>query len=617
MLEIVMTVPLDLGRLRNAGVSDEGIDFVSKMIVVDPAGRSTEAELLKHRWITKIGHEDSQDVQMTGGPSSLGYVEDNQSELDASQLSLADNISHREIDDSEEELTTDVEEAEGGRQSKRFKLDDSSDELQPSEDASADHVNYPLLPGMLTDSIYSEPAPVPTTQRLFGEIGASALRSSGVLGYDAHAALQMPFEGSPDESFDTSESWIDDARIISDGGALPIAQYPQLLRGPTFTGSAASLLGTEALVGQLNMASLDSGASAPSSVSTFETPQTPKSRDASLVPAGPIPGSKGSSQVVQTTSDQTTPKQKKQNSSDTRSPHHGVTSPLKNYCSPGFLAGGDIQRKEPELSQPAKPTNPSSSTATAGEKLSADGGEAKSGVDKIGEAESVADKTGEASIQASENALKSQAVAGITSVSNLSQASGRPSPPSFPKPPPRFGTLTALPGSAFNTTIRLERRITYYGRDPSAHVRHLDLRDTRVPKNALDIIFWRPGIEAMIESGKEWSSIEDLYAIAHTRTSQSIKVNGVKLTKGEGCWNYGRLHTGDIITIFSPHEGEKAQGKAAEYLKFRCEFFLGLSAKPREKGGPRFVVEKEEEKFMQNQMRRSMSSISQGSKSSG
>jgi serine/threonine protein kinase len=618
MLEIVMTRPLDLGRLRNAGVSDAGIDFVSKMIVVDPAGRSTEAELLQHAWITKIGHEDSHDVQMIGGSGSLGYVEGDESELDASQLSLADNPSHREVDDSEEELATDIEEAEGGRQSKRFKLDESSDYLQASEDVSVDHVNYPLLPGMLTDSIDSEPAPVPTTQRLFGEIGASALRSSGVLGYDAHAALQMPFEGSPDESFDTSESWINDARIISDGGVLPAAQYPQLLRGPTFTGSAASLLGTEALVGQLNMTSLDSGASAPSSVSTFETPQTPKSRDASLVPAGPMPGSKGSSQIAQTIADQITPKRTQPNNSETRSPHHGVTSLLKHYRSPGSVTGGDLQHNEPELSQPAKPSSPSSATAAAGEKIWADGGEARSGIDRMGETELGVDKAGEASVQASENALPLQAVAGITSVSNLSQASGHvasqaPSPPSFPKPPPRFGTLIALPGSVFNTTIRLERRITYYGRDPSSHVQHMDMKEPRIPKNALDIIFWRPGIEAMIASGKEWSSIEDLYAIVHTRTSQNIKVNGVKLTKGEGCWNYGRLHTGDVITIFGPPQEEQVEGKAAEYLKFRCEFFLGLSAKPREKGSPRFVVEKEEEKFMQNQMRRSMSSTSQGS----
>lgn len=615
MLEIVMTTPLDRGRLRNAGVSEEGIEFVSKMLVVDPAGRSTEAELLKHPWITKIGPGDEHDVQMQGGLGALDCVDEDGNELDASRLSLAENPGHRGIVDGEEELDTDIEAGDGGRESKRVKLDNSDDQLQGSEGPSTDQISYPQLPGVPTDSVYSEPTPAPitTTGRLFGEIGASALRSSGVLGYNAHAALQMPLEGSRDESFDTSASWIDDARIIGDEGVPSAAHYPQALHGPAYMGSAPSLLGAEALVGQLNMTSPGSGASAPSLASTFEVPRTPRTRDASLAPAGSISGSRGSSQVPRSFIDQATSKRQKTNSSETPSAHHGALS-ARQHRSEGSPIDGGVQNIEPELYKPANSASPPPATATTEEeKASVSGSEARSGVDP----------TGEGDMQAKGNPSQSQhaiSANASTSVSDSGSTSGRvardtASPVSFPKPPPRFGTLTALPGSLCNTTIRLERRITYYGRDPSSHARHPDPKESRIPKNALDVIFWRPGIEAMIESGKDWSTLDGLYAIVSTRTSKNIKINGVKLTKGEGCWNYGRLHTGDVITIFGPHEGEKVEGKAAEYLKFRCDFSIGLSAQPRAQDQPRFVVEKEEEKFMQNQMRRSVSSASHGSKS--
>lgn len=618
MLQIVMTTPLDLGRLRNAGVSEEGIEFVSKMLVVDPAGRSTEAELLKHPWITKIGPGDERDVQMEGGLGTLGCIDEDGDGLDASQLSLTENPGIRGIDNGEEELDTDTEAIEGGRQSKRVKLDDSDDQLQGSEGPSIDEISYPQLPGVPTDSVYSEPAPPPMTTpgRLFGEIGASALRSSGVLGYNAHAALQMPLEGSRDESFDTSASWIDDARIMSDEGVPAAARYPPALHGPARMGSAPSLLGAEALVGQLNMASLGSGPSAPSSGNTSEVPGTPKSRDASLAPHGSISGSRGSSQVPRSVVDQATSRRQKTNSSETPSAHYGAIVPGHHRSEGSPIGGGGgAQNIEPELCKPANSASPPlATTTTIEEKTSVSGGEAESGVDQIGEG----------NMQAKENASQSQhaILANVSaSASDSGSTSGRVardsgSPVSFPKPPPRFGTLTALPGSLCNTTIRLERRITYYGRDPSSHVQHSDPKESRIPKNALDVIFWRPGIEAMIESGKDWSTLDGLYAIVHTRTSQNIKINGVKLTKGEGCWNYGRLHTGDVITIFGPHdEGDKVEGKSAEYLKFRCDFSIGLSAQPRAQDQARFVVEKEEEKFMQNQMRRSMSSASDGSKS--
>ena len=611
MLEIVMTSPLDRGRLKNAGVSDEGIDFVSKMLVVDPAGRSTEAELLKHAWLTKTGLVNMDDVQVEGGTSALDSIDDGGSDLDASQLSLAENPLDHKIDDSEDsedDLTTEVDEISGGRGSKRFKLGSP----RRGKGLSTDDISYPHLRGEPSESAYSEVVPPPsaTTGRLFGEIGASALRSSGVLGYDAHAALEMPLEGSRDESFSISESWIDGARMITDQGPFSAARSAQARPGLVLMGAAPSLFGAEALVGQMNMTSLASSGSAPSSESTFESRhRTLKSQDASVVPARLVPGSRGLSQAPTSVTDHPKHQMKKLSVSET---HSNLNQ------SRGASTDEGIQRVGAELGKPTNPRSLVLATATAQETASANEGATKVGVGSIGGTNFHAQK----STSQSHHAARSR-YDPVTSVSDESQVSERPardatSPLSFPKPPPRFGTLTALPGSLCNTTIRLEQRITYYGRDPSSHVQHPNMKETRIPKNALDIIFWRPGIEAMIESGKDWSTLEGLYAIAHTRTTRNIKVNGVKLTKGEGCWNYGRLHTGDVITIFGPTEGEGEQpeGKAAaEFLKFRCEFSLGLSAQQRPADQPRFVVEKEEEKFMQKQLRRSASVASQDSRS--
>lgn len=608
MLEIVMTSPLDRGRLKNAGVSSEGIDFVSKMLVVDPAGRSTEAELLKHAWLTKIGPVNMDDVQMEGGASALDSVDEGGSDLDASQLSLAENLLDPEIDDSEDGLTTEVDEISGGRGSKRFKLGSP----RRGEGLSTDDISYPHLPGEPSESAYSEVVPPPpaTTGRLFGEIGASALRSSGVLGYDAHAALEMPLEGSRDESFNISESWIDNARMISDQGPFSAARPAEARPGLVSMGAAPSLFGAEALVGQMNMTSLASSGSAPSSETTFESrDRTLKSQGASAVPARLVPGSRGSSQAPTSVTDHPKPQTQKLSISER---YWNLNQ------SKGASTDEDVQRVEAELRKPTNPRSLVLSAAVAQETTSAYGGATQVGLGSIGGTD----------IHARESTWQSHHAAHDrddegTSISDGSRVSERPardatSPLSFPKPPPRFGTLTALPGSLCNTTIRLEQRITYYGRDPSSHVQHPNMKERRIPKNALDIIFWRPGIEAMIESGKDWSTLEGLYAIAHTRTTRNIKVNGVKLTKGDGCWNYGRLHTGDVITIFGPTEGEGEQtgGKAAaEFLKFRCEFSLGLSAQQRPADQPRFVVEKEEEKFMQKQLRRSGSEASRDSRS--
>ena len=611
MLENIMQTPVNYERLKNAGVSSTGIEFLSRMLVLDPDQRSTETECLQHAWIAGMSCDKPQESEMQGVARSFSAIEEAANALDASQLSLAENLSRQGIEDSDGGFNTDVDEIKDSHKPKRFKCDDTS-VTSPLPKELNDFVSYPAVPRQQLIPMHSNTQP-PAKNRLFGEIGVSALRSSGVLGHDAHAALQVPFKGSRDEGFGRSGSqsisYLTDDRVTSDGVAQHYLQYPQTLPGPAFAGAAPSLFGAEALVGQLNMASPESGGSVPSPESNH-APRTPGSRDPSPLPTSAAPGSKRSSQIFNDEIEETTPKRARTN--------RPIRPSRRSQRANPSLEAGDNDDGIRKHKQNSAKSPSSSATTSIHEKTSV-----------VSEDNALGQNDAEIkSVAASENAPEAiEAVDagrhdthdhGLKFPSSTVRNASTAVEPTFVPPLPRLGTLTTLPGSICNTTIKLVERTTFYGRDPNSHVQHRNPMDTRVPKNALDIIFWRPGLEALMESGKDWTEVDDLFAIVQTRTTRHIKVNGVKLTKGEGCWSFGRLYTGDIITIFGPSEGENVSGQAAEFLKFRCEFFVGLSAKRREEGSPPFVVEKEEEKYMLTQMRRSQGTLgSQGSQGNG
>lgn len=607
MLETVMTVPVDWDRLRHAGISREAIDFLRGMLVLDPALRSTDAECLRHPWIMKAaGSWDDIDVDMNIGAEDLLAISEDEGEqleapieghlairdnheddLDASQLSLNDKPADQEIQDSDGDYLSDVDELPDTRESKRFKA------RHVAHGESSSDVTYPYLPGVQGVQLHTESIR-PTANRLFGEIGASALRSSGVLGYDAHAALQMPMDGNRDGGASASDiHYTTDDSVTSDGLAQHPLQYPRALPAPNFTGSAPSLFGTEALVNQLNMASPESAVSGPSA-STSAAPTTPKTREPSPLSTLPA-GSKRSTQEMSSQSEETTPKRAKSNISE--SPSHPSVEPSIQQSvskSPSNKNAGKYKTSGGKTStSPSKSRDAKASNDTNVEKAK----------DKQPEKES---KHAGVLTDVPKTEHRQGSNQGSSSSKHSASTPAAEEGTGFTKPRARLGNLTPIPGSIFTPTIKLEKRMTTYGRDPGSDYQHKEGRDARIPKCALDIVFWRPGIEAQLAENPEldWTTFDDIYAIVATRTSQAIQVNGVLLRKGDGRWNFGKLHTGDIITIF-PAIGK--EGKEAEFLKFKCEFLVGASKEPRKEGSV-FTVEKEEEKFLQMEARKSRES---------
>lgn len=659
MLRTIMENPLDIAPLRQTGISRLGITFLEQMLRVDPADRPNATECLRNPWIRDIADVALIAMDDDIPPQGLADIREDEEDIDASQLSLNDVPSHARphVSDFDEEVS-EVDEIGPERKSKRMRtldnyfeeqqnlhrddhhnftqrnsLDNDPRETQPSRLGS---LAYPSLP--ITDRINAMQVTQIPPNRLFGEIGSSDLRSSGVLSHGAHAALQIISpgnrggEGSCDEDEDEDEASETSSDFLHQDHLLyPTSIVPPYPRHPV--GSAPSLLGAEAQIGYLNMASRESGLSA------LATPVTPQSRLASPN-SNFVTGSKRSSHAIEAGSKESTPKRTRiaaprQLTPDmptywyedddpsthnleyasrvsgrdfigenaTRLSKSRTRSLSENKAS--TTAQGEMRRHssglvnqlpDTQLPDTQLPTN----TKTMAQLRDYVASNVK---DPRGRVESASSRP------ANDNAVSSKSVASvldnatdITNVtssylntalfeSNLHGTGDTKAGNAFIRPPLPAGRLVTVEGSFFSTSLNLDQRITSWGRDPATNTYvYPNSMDTRVPKAALDIIFWRPGIERELEHGADFRKMPDVCALIQTRCSKSIKINDAHLTraKGDG-WTYGVLRQGDIITIFDGPTG---------FLKFRCEFDIG-SSKEERLPGEVFVVEKEVEKFMQ------------------
>lgn len=592
MLHAIMTTSVDYTRLRLSGVSEDAVDFVKRSLVTNAAARPSDGDCLAHAWITqKKRHQDSQVGHQEAFPEVQYNTRDTErapeEELNAfaSQLSIADR--HYGRDDvlgegiPSEEL--ELEEIQEMGQSKR--KGEYRDEFE--EEASISEYN---------DDLASFNSPLEPLQqqpkRLFGEVTPSALRSSGTLGWQARAALEVASQGQRD--LNVSESHYEGTSQFSITDYLKPRNEPTTSHSPppppqlNFDSAAPSLLGTEAMVGQMKMDSEMADPSLPSTQGQVTSPEVEETRV--RIPQIGADGNQSntSSQGLYSATPPPSPKPNLPTAS-THEPTGSKKEPKKR----------DADQIESRTSKRNKSSAEESATVTTHPEPEA--GNTVTAADPnqhaiIQQAASFNPQT-QPSNTPSSSTTKASDTSPVTTTAPVTITASHPSISLPPPATPSFGTLTTLPNSIHYPTINLTKRVTTFGRNPIADHKWLDIYDIRVPKEAFGIVFWRPSIENVLAHNPNlnWAAFNDISALITTRTSKWILINDVKLEQGKDCWLYGHLKTGDVITVFDPVEGAKTTttttGKESECLKFYVDIKIGKSKELRMEGEVFKVVE--------------------------
>lgn len=546
MLRSIMTTEADYDLLHREGVSEDGINFVSKLLQRDPRSRAKERECFNHPWLVNVPDIDTYlDEEFPPDSSLLANLamiaEASEEDLDASQLSLHD--------------------AAGA--SKSPDLGSSNDKLSKRPRLEEVPIRYPSLPnlqsfpnGSVKDKRTGGGPQQAGARRLFGEVTASGIQDSGVLG-DLDVEMLPLDDDSSFSSFGLSVSG------ELGGPRLGLSNLSPL---PSFNigGSAPSLFGAEALVDQLNMSSADN---------------PPLSSTSSHGPVGTPSEAKGDELITA---------------------NSGLSAANSNALDVTPKAKVPFRRR---IELPLPDTASESSRDPEGLSSENDG-EDELFPQRLPQ-RIIANMVDDGGV----DYKTPQLPATTFGVTNYDFSSGpQPHLPgisrtlgesSFAKPRTLLGKLTSVPGSIFDLTIRLEERMTSWGRGPHATVCYPESMDTRIPAYALEVTFWKPGPEfqALVNRGEDWTKIPDVMAILSTKTRRCIWINDVELRRGPDPeeWDgfyFGKLYTGDTITVYQHRE---------RYLKFRCEFYLGESAGKRPENEAGFQVKSVlREKMMSN-----------------
>ncbi len=666
MLWNVMHNPVNWERLRMVGVSPLGVDFLSRMLVTDASERASDQELLDHQWIRVAkGPADASDCVLSDPAERFLNAH-------ASQLSIDDE----EDNGAEGPVADAMEDPRASKRTRAWVPDVTRNVWGETPSMVARAQQQPDWAEQMPLDLTSPPPPIPErhvdnqgqAKRLFGEIGTSALASSGALGVEGNRALLIYGHGPGNYDL-SSEGLYDDSRAGSPEGASAAkvsnthtenisrgttqnnVQHSQRLPTPSHSGGAASLLGTEALVGRLNMASTGSGASLqaengkPAAQKLSKDGESPSAQPSSKRSSQDMlpPEIEGVSKRLKTTgvghSSGELPSVFEGYSAARRASIEDLRqksmSPMSGLGSRGSNYGGyqDAQQSRgahrSNYDLPATAFNSRQSSQHFGAEddiIMGDDGDSDDEVLRLEEALAAAKAkkaakaasrvTSRPTSQASSRPTSSHAdptfsVHQPMTGSAIFDATAHLAPTataSFVKPPLRFGKLQPTRGSIKTPAIYITERLTTYGRNPDSTFVHPNPREDRIPKQALDIQMWYPGIEADIEAGKmNWINHPKLEAILRTHASLYVLVNGVKLKKGKGEYLWGRLRTGDEITVVEPKIGATS-ARDKEYLRFRCEFFVGLSKNIRKPGEKAFVVEVEKDKFKVAEERKSRES---------
>lgn len=526
MFNHIMEKELDVSPLKKYNVSQDCIDLLTQMLRRDPVSRPTEVQCLLHPWLRE-------GANIPDDPTLESIAEENEEEEEAehqlSQLSINENFHESEEADvlSDEEF----EHLLDPRQSKRIRHDPLFPRYQlrdQESESSAAPSPQSDMEGVLDEESFQPMPKAPNAQRLFGEIGKSALESSGVL--NLHAKQALSNAGSPESDMQGSSRLQGGRRQNTSTEGIPTLDQDV---------SSSSLFGAESGVRELNMGSPHSAGSGQQTPNEPATPKTPE--------------------VLQHSSLGYSQKDPSQNSEPTPRARPPMQSRLISLPkTPSFFYD---------------PADPSTHNIEYAQKVSGlDFGAQQQ--DRTAGASALEDTMHQSANGDSDATVASDTALPVTVSPTL------PTEASFKAPPRRMGKLLATSDS-FDPSLVLsvDRRVNSWGRAKTCTIVYEDGKDIRIPKTAFHVFWWVPDVDVqeLSQQGQDWTEIENLRAGIFTSARAGLSVNGkhIKQRDEKGRALFGDLYAGDIIQVF--HKGD-------ECLKFRCEFYHGKSKEPRPAG---------------------------------
>ncbi|KAI9694403.1 MAG: hypothetical protein M1822_000019 [Bathelium mastoideum] len=561
MFNKIMETRLDISPLKFRAISDAGIDLLNKMLNTDPSQRPSERQCLTHPWLAD-GTELYQESDASLGAINEEEEEDSTAAAapDMSQLSINDGTRHSQVPSQDNSVFgfNDFDDLLDLRQSKRPRDGPYAFREKGDTGSSFDTSGH-------SGFVLRESGPRSLDQgngnRLFGEIGHSALQDSGALDIRTNAALAISrqdtsttndsetyqlLSNASNRSRDRSSTGIKEIRAsdhLSGNGLSGSQKYK--------VGPAASLFGAESLVRDLHMESPPS-ANSPAA----GEPSTPKTPDQHS---------------------QSTP------SYHVKTPHSEEITPrpppFNRQISIPFSASIFYSHSHPYVDESQGSKKADEVSFGSSLHLSENMASSPPDMNELHEGREKQENHQVALGRELESSHPAESASAEAAASHLTSSSA------FTRPPPRLGKLTSTPDSFIQMTLQLGSRLSTWGRDPgNTHV-YSNREDTRIPKRGILIWFHARGIENALSGGAstEWAKIEGLHTIISTESTAGIWINGVHLKRGtkETGTLYGRIYSGDEVTVFV---GKGSETTPPEKLVFVCEFFHGEAASKRPKG---------------------------------
>ncbi|RMZ84606.1 hypothetical protein DV737_g1094, partial [Chaetothyriales sp. CBS 132003] len=561
MLINIMTKDVDFGLLRAAGVSEDGIHLISLLLQRDPRARPNEVECLEHAWLRRVAdvfeyEEDGPEPDVIR--RALDAIEEAEDEDDFRMLEEVQQLTQPPAVAQDDSASLSP-----GRP--RKKIRGVSEERLDSAD-----IQYPALPSLGLAS-FPPPSSGPGQNKLFGEITNSAIRSSGVFGLGV-GAPEMAVEQMAVEQMAVEQMSIKDFRNAGAESSeksvenVSLAQFPvPPTKGKervdeSAGGSAASLLGAEQQIGQLRVGS-------PRRTKTDKGNAEAQNGAMAMAMAGELSATGARGKEAEAVNGMVV---------DEGASHGSEIGKLNRQVDVGLL--------EDDIAYEAELRAREESRA-----------ERKRRAERLGWIE-VADAVDAGTEGHRRPGGESLVVGGLQSPTLRLDEVG------FAKPARRFGKLSSTAGSFGNITIHLEDRGTIWGRSPCCTHQHSDINDTRIPKVAMRVIFWAPGMEAHEKRGGDWTELAGIQTVISTSASAGILVNGFKLTersKDGAAALYGKIYSGDTITVYESND-------QSAFLKFKVEITYGSSAMTRPEKEQPFQVQREKKFYSEYVQRESV-----------